>query len=252
MRAWGCIALALVNVSWLLLGTAARAELPAQCAVAENFTDPDFALPNTMAAIGKKKLTVLVLGAGSSTLQGAVQKAYPARLQDALRAGLPGVEVTVHSDAKQGRDAGHAVANLVQDLGAYRPALVVWQTGTVEAMKGLDPDEFSATLDKGIETAKAAGADVVLVNAQYSPRTESIIALGVYADHMRWAALRHDVPLFDRYGVMKLWAELGTFDFTAPTNKLDMAEHVHDCLGRLLAGLIMRSATSGGASSGAR
>jgi hypothetical protein len=41
---------------------------------------------------------------------------------------------------------------------------------------------------------------------------------------------------------MKLWAELGTFDFFTHTKKLDMAEHVHDCIGRLLSELILNSA----------
>ena len=57
-------------------------------------------------------------------------------------------------------------------LAAAKPALVVWQTGTVDAMQSVDPDQFSAALDQGINIARSAGADVVLVNAQYSPRTE--------------------------------------------------------------------------------
>ena len=54
------------------------------------------------------------------------------------------------------------------------------------------------------------------------------------------------VPLFDRFAIMKLWAELGTFDFTTATNKLDMAQHVHDCIGRLLADLVVEAAKPGG------
>ena len=41
-----------------------------------------------------------------------------------------------------------------------------------------------------------------------------MIALGTYADDMRWVALQQEVPLFDRFSIMKLWADLGTFDFT--------------------------------------
>ena len=63
---------------------------------------------------------------------------------------------------------------------------------------------------------------------------------------MRWVALQHEVPLFDRFNVMRLWAELGTFDFTNSANKLDTAEQVHDCIGRLLADLIVEAAKQGG------
>jgi hypothetical protein len=70
---------------------------------------------------------------------------------------------------------------------------------------------------------------------QYSPRTESMISLAAYADVMRFVALQREINLFDRFAVMQHWNELGTFDFYAATKKLDMAEQVHECIGRLLA-----------------
>jgi len=127
-------------------------------------------------------------------------------------------------------------------LAASKPVLLVWQTGTVDAMLGVDPDLFSQSLDKGIKIARSAGADVVLINAQYSPRTESMIALGTYVDDMRWVALQQEVPLFDRFSIMKLWGELGTFDLYSATKKLDIAERVHDCIGRLLADMVVSAA----------
>ena len=72
-------------------------------------------------------------------------------------------------------------------------------------MKSIDLDEFSVALDKGIDAAQAAGSDVGGSDQRpvRVPAPRSIIALGTYADHMRWVALRHDIPLFDRYGIMK-------------------------------------------------
>jgi hypothetical protein len=72
-----------------------------------------------------------------------------------------------------------------------------------------------------------------------------MIALGSYNEIMRWGALQHEVPLFNRFGIMRVWSDLGTFDFTTPTKKLDMAERVHDCIGRLLAELIVEAAKPG-------
>jgi hypothetical protein len=135
---------------------------------------------------------------------------------------------------------------LVPALAATKPALVVWQTGTVDAMDAVDLDRFNDTLERGIAIARKAGADVVLVNAQYSPRTESMIALGTYIDDMRWVALQHEVPLFNRFETMKVWADLGTFDFTGAKDKLDTARRVHDCIGRLLADLVTEAAKLGG------
>jgi hypothetical protein len=227
----------------IVLGAAPiRAELPPQCAVAQQLVSAEFALPRVAKAIKNKKLDVLVVGAGSSTLAGAEANAYPARLQVALTASLTGVEVKVHTDAQLGRTASAAMKPIVTGLATNHPALLVWQAGTVDAMRSVDLDEFSATLDKGIDAAHKGGSDVVLVNGQYSPRTESIIALAQYSEHMRWVGLRNDTPLFDRYSIMKLWSDSGTFDFMAHTKKLDMAERVHDCIGRLLAELVIKSA----------
>jgi len=238
MRTPGIVLLALV-----MAAGPAFAEHPAECRVAETQLDHNFQLPLVAKALAKKHVEILVLGAGSSTLPGqnGAAAAYPARLQAALTEKFPGVEIKVTTDVKSGRTAADAVKALMTGLKASKPTLVVWQSGTVDAMKAVELDAFNSALDRGIEAAHAAGSDVILVNGQYSPRTESMIALGTYADNMRWVALQREVPLLDRFSIMKLWAELGTFDFSTSTKKLDMAERVHDCIGRLLADLVVEA-----------
>lgn len=241
------IALAVMGLAWPVEAEP-KPEHPAQCRVAEHLVEANFPLPHTAAAIAAKKLDVLVLGAGSSVLPIAHgdEVSYPAQLRHALAEALPGVAVKVVTDVKARRTAAAMVKTLAPALAAAKPALVIWQTGTVDAMQGIDSDDFSDTLERGIGLAQAAGADVVLVNSQYSPRTESMIALGAYQEVMRWVALQHELPLFDRFSIMKLWADLGTFDLTTATNKLDMAEHVHACIGRLLSDLVVEAAKPAG------
>lgn len=235
MRSLGAILFALA-----VLPVPALADQLADCRSAESRVVAAFPLPQVARAITNKQLTVFVLGAGSSVLPGkeGAEKAYPARLQAALAEKYPGVAVKVETDVKRGRSAAEMSAKLVPLLAETKPALMVWQTGTVDAMRAIDPDQFSMALDSGVNAARSANSDVVLVNAQYSPRTESIIALATYNENMRWVALQQELLLFDRFGVMQLWAELGIFDFLSPTKKLDTAERVHDCIGRLLADLI--------------
>ncbi len=219
------------------------AEQPAECRVAEHQVENVFPLPSVAAAIAAKHLEILVLGAGSSLLPGTsgAHEAYPARLQRALAEQLPGVEVNVATDVKSKRTAAEMVKALPAALASAKPQLVVWQTGTADAIQAVDPDQFSQALDGGINIARKAGADIIFINQQYSPRTESMIALSTYAEDMRWVAVQQEVPLFDRFSVMKLWSELGTFDLYAATKKLDTAERVHDCIGRLLADLIIEA-----------
>jgi len=69
-----------------------------------------------------------------------------------------------------------------------------------------------------------------------------MIPLSAYLENMRWVALQREVPLFDRFGIMELWSELGTFNFFSAPNKLDTAVRVHDCIARLLADLIVEAA----------
>ena len=154
--------------------------------------------------------------------------------------------VKVTTDVKASRTATEMVSALKPAMAAAKPALMIWQTGTTDAVRGVEPDQFNASLENGIVIAQAAGADSILMNMQYSPRTESMIALGIYIENMRWVALQHEIPLFDRFSIMKVWAELGTFDLYSATKKLDTAERVHDCIGRLLADLIAEAAKPGG------
>ncbi len=239
------------SLALLMLAGEANAQppsgLPAACSVAEPQIENNFPMSQVARAIAAKRLSVLVVGAGSSLLPGTGgdKNAYPARLQAALQAKFPGVDVKVATDVKSKRSAADMVKAMVPALLAAKPALVIWQTGTVDAMQAVEPDQFSQALDKGINIARSAGADVVFVNPQYSPRTESMIALGTYAENMRWVALQQDVPLFDRFSIMKLWADMGTFDLNSATKKLDMAERVHDCIGRLLADLVAEAAKRG-------
>ena len=102
----------------------------------------------------------------------------------------------------------------------------------------------------GVEKLQEGGADVVLMNMQYSPRTESIVAIGAYADGMRWVAREREVPVFDRLAIMRHWYDAGQFDLYTATKDMKMAKSVHDCLGRALGATDHRRGASGSAARG--
>jgi uncharacterized protein YqgV (UPF0045/DUF77 family) len=224
-----------------------RASEADACVVSESLLPTDSPLPRVAEIAAKtKELRISVVGTASSVIPGeGPGSAYPARLEAALQARLPGVKVTVIPHAKPRQSAAEMVRELRSILVDDKPALVVWQTGTYDAVRGLDADEFRIALDEGVETLHAGGADVVLMNMQYSPRTESMIAIGNYVDNLRWVSREREVPLFDRLGIMRHWSESGTFDLYAASKDMATARRVHDCLGRLLATLIVDSAHLG-------
>ena len=82
------------------------------------------------------------------------------------------------------------------------------------------------------------------MNMQDGPRTDAVISTTAYADAIRWVGLEHAVNVFDRQSIMRQWSELGTFDLLAATKSLDTAAKVHDCIGRLLADLIIEAASA--------
>jgi len=224
--------------------TAAAADDGA-CAVAAALAQTDVGLPRVASAIHKtQRLDIAAMGTGSSILAGpgGTDLAYPARLQAVLSKRLNGVEVKVASYAKPRQLAADMVKELRKLLTGAKPALVIWQTGTADAIRGIDPDEFRQALDEGVGALQAAGVDIILMNMQYSPRTESMIAIHTYAENMRWVAQQHDMPLFDRFAIMKHWSELGTFDLSAASPNIETAARVHDCIGQLLADVIVEGA----------
>jgi hypothetical protein len=218
------------------------------CETGKSLIPAEAALPRAKAAVVQHhSLTILVLGTASSALPGPAgeKAAYPARLQVALAGLLPGVTVKVVSDVQPRQTAAEMMEQELRRIAEQKPALVIWQTGTVDAIKGVDPEEFRDILEQGVEMLQADGADVVFMNMQYSPRTDSMISVDAYAENMRWVAIQHEVPLFDRFALMKHWTELGTFDLYDASKNTDIAERVHDCIGRLLAGLIAGAVKDG-------
>jgi hypothetical protein len=227
-----------------LIGGGAYAKDTEGCITAAGAVAPDFAMPHVAEAIAKRRLDVVVIGSASSELAGPSGSniAYPTRLEVALSKLLPGVAVKVTTYARPRETAEEMENKLARIVAEAKPALVVWQTGTADAIRGVDPDDFRLALDDGIDTLQAAGVDTVFMNMQYSPRTEAMLAVTAYADAMRMIALQREAVLFDRFGIMKRWNEAGIFDLYAATRKTDVAEHVHDCLGRLLANVVVEAA----------
>jgi hypothetical protein len=220
-----------------------RAEdAPQSCDVPDNLLATESALPKVADALKAGKLDILVVGSRSSTIVSADSSAYPARLQAALQAALPKLSINLSVEIQVKKTAEEAVTAFPKLLEAKKPTLVIWQTGTVDAMRSIDPDDFRTAVDEGVVALQKAGADVVLINPQYSPRTETMISVPPYIDNLRVVAQEHDVPLFDRFGIMHHWNDQGDFDLFSTTHGIDLATRVHDCIGRALSKFIVDAA----------
>jgi hypothetical protein len=244
MRSSFGVVLGLTLLAGLAAAGFARAEDDVQtCDVPAYLLTTESVLPKVADAVrNARPLTVLVVGSRSSTIVSSDASAYPAKLQAALKEKLPSIPVNLSVELQTGKTAEEVDANLVKLVEAKRPTLVIWQTGTVDAMRAVDPDDFRGAVDEGVVALQNAGADVVLVNLQYSPRTETMISAPPYLDNMRVVAQQHDVPLFDRFAIMRHWNDAGDFDLFSTFHGTGMAKRVHACLGRALSKFVLDAA----------
>jgi hypothetical protein len=219
---------------------------PPACEVPAYLLSTESALPKVTDAVkGGRALNILVVGSRSTTINGSDTSAFPARLQATLKEKLPSIAVNVSVELQIKKTAEEAASGFVKLMEDKKPTLVIWQTGTVDAIRSIDPDDFRGAVDDGVAALQKAGADVVLMNLQYSPRTETMISAPPYLDSLRVAAQQHDVPLFDRFAIMQHWNEQGDFDLFSATHGLDLAKRVHDCLGRALSKFVIDAAHVG-------
>jgi hypothetical protein len=237
--------LGLTFLAGVLAAAPVRAEdAPQNCGeVPAYLLTSDSALPKVAEAVKSgRTLDILVLGSRSSTITTSEASAYPSRLQAVLREKLPAITVNVSVELQAKKTAEEIVAGLVKLMEGKRPTLVIWQTGTVDAMRSVDPDDFRSAVDEGVAALQNTGADVILMNLQYSPRTETMTSAPPYLDNMRVVAQQHDVPLFDRFAIMRQWNDSGDFDLFSASHGLDLAKRVHECLARALSTFVIEAA----------
>ncbi len=221
---------------------------PAACEVPDYLLSSDSALPKTAEAIKNgKSLNILVIGSRSSTLSvtssGASEAiAYPGQMQIALKEKLPSMAVNLSVEIQAKKTAEEVVPSLAKLVDDKKPNLVIWQTGTVDAMRSVDPEDFRTAVDEGVVALQEAGAEVILMNPQYSPRTESMISPAPYLDNLRVVAQQHEAPLFDRFSIMQGWSESGEFDLFSSVHNNELAKRVHHCLGNALSQFILAAA----------
>ena len=218
-----------------------------QCAVPPDLIASDPTLPGLAKRFHDRQPVVIVAIGGASTAgiaAGGPAAAYPQRLQEALARRHPGVPITVINKGIPRQTTLEMIQRFAADVLAAKPNLVIWETGTVDAVRAVEIDEFATALDGGITALRAGGAAVMLVNMQYSPSLASVIDFGPYLDALDRAADLDDVYLFDRYEIMRYWNDNGRFNVVdVPSGKqIALAGEIYRCLGETMAGAIDRAA----------
>ena len=238
----------LVAVSLLSAVGAARAgEAAAACAAPAEFTTPDTALEHVRAAIAAGG-PVNVLAIGSSSTVGSDARdpgaAYPYRMIEALRAARPGVTFRLDVRGGRGLTAGEMLPQLERALKDKHYALVIWQTGTVEAVGGMPPDALTDPLEQGRDLLLRAGTNLIVVDPRFSRFLRANVDLDPYESALEQVASVPGAALFHRFDLMHAWVDDGGIDLeSTPQDKREAAAvQLNACLGDAMARFVLTGA----------
>ncbi len=193
-----------------------------------------------------------VNGAASTTAPSAqvmtdhASNAFPERMAKALEAAVTGMKVNVTVRGGRGLSAADQLHLLQDGLQHGTFALVIWQTGTVEAVRNLPPSEFAQTLADGADSVATAGADLVLIDPQFSRFLQTNSNIEPYQQAFQQLGSLPGVLLFRRFDLMRTWVNDGQIDLerTPKGERKRAVERLHTCLGEHLARLVLSGARS--------
>jgi acyl-CoA thioesterase I len=209
------------------------------CSVPEDLAALDHPLPHVAARLAAGgPLTIVALGSSSTYGTGASspRHSYPSRLGIYLSEHYPNTAVRVINAGIGGEEAPAMAKRIDADVLANHPDLVIWQVGTNAVIRNADPTAIGEAVADGVRKIEKAGADVIIMNPQYAP---AMLKHPRYRDILHEidaVAYEGDVPVFQRFTVMRHWADEGL-----PLRKMLSRDHLHmtdvsyDCLARQVA-----------------
>jgi lysophospholipase L1-like esterase len=218
------------------------------CAAPAEFSRFDRPLLRTMRQLASgEPLTIVAIGSSSTAGAGASSPdaSYPSRLAVELKKRFPAQAITVLNRGVNGEETDNMIARFSTDVIAEHPQLVLWQVGTNSVLRDRPLAPHEVQLHEGIDELKATGADVVLMDLQYSPRVIAKPETPGMVEQIALTAKQENVDLFQRFAVMRNWFDaqhLGFDTFVSPDG-VHMNDWSYACVAKLLAGGLAEAAT---------
>jgi len=215
----------------------------AECAAPADLIQDDAKFPLLAQRLRNKEPVTIVAIGGSSTVGTAAgdgDAAYPHQLEMVLRSRYPGVSITVLNRGMVRATAAQMEARIEQDVIPEKPNLVIWEVGITDAVRSSELDAFAAVLQAGIARLQEARIEVMLMDMQYSPDTETVTNFAPYLDAVHQAGDIAGAYVFQRYAIMQHWSEVGSFKLSGvpKEERPRLATRVYACLGERLADAI--------------
>ena len=226
------------------------------CEMPPDLTTPSAPLTRVAAALAAKGgLDILALGSGSTVGESGASggpaltyrspdRSFPYQMAAALRAMRPAMHFNLTVQGGRNMTAEMMLPILRDQLAAHHYDLVLWQTGTVEAVHGLRPDMLRGVLQDGIDAVDGAHADLVLIDPQFSRFLRANTDLSPYETVLEQMSDTQTVTLFHRFDLTQGWVTSGQVDLErVDRDQRDKTiELLNDCLGQALARYVLAGA----------
>ncbi|WP_170159736.1 SGNH/GDSL hydrolase family protein [Calidithermus terrae] len=170
-------------------------------------------------------VTIVAVGTSSTEGVGASspKTAFPAVLQDLLKQAFPSSSVTVINKGQGGQVNQQLVVRLEQEVLALKPDLVIWQTGTNDAVNRTDLPAFKRSVTFALTTLRERGIEVILMDGQFFPEAAQSERYRRYQEALAEIADATGVPLVPRYTIMKHLVN----ELRLPFTRLLADDHFH-------------------------
>jgi hypothetical protein len=232
----------------------AAADSEPVCDIPSEFNTPSEPLTNVLAALAARhSLDILAIGSGSTVGDSggaggpdlafrSPAGSFPHKMVEALASMRPRLQVRLTTKGGRSMMAETMLPILQQELASHHYDLVLWQTGTVEAVHGIRPDALRAVLQDGADAVEKAHADLVLIDPQFSRFLRANADLSPYETVMQQMTGNPGVTLFHRFDLTQAWATgSGRIDVERVSREQRDKTIVllNTCLGQALAGYVL-------------
>jgi len=188
---------------------------------------------------------VVAIGSSSTTGLWVLNPAatFPEVMRRELMRLRPKSQVEAINSGRVGDTIPGNLARLDRDVLHHNPDLVVWQLGTNDVAWGGGTEGLGSQIANGISTIKANGADLILMDLQYSPFVLSSSRHLAMQALIAEAARQARVGLFSRFELMRRSVDAGVSPGALVSwDRLHNSADGYDCIGRALARAIHAAA----------
>jgi acyl-CoA thioesterase I len=203
-------------------------------------------LPRTAALLNAGgPLKVVALGSSSTSGLWVLNRArtYPEVMRRELARIWPDLEFEVLNRGRVGDTITRTLARLSREVLSYDPDLVVWQLGTNDVVWGGKPEGLKAQMVQGVRMLKSSGAELVLMDLQYTPAVLASYDHSTMQTIIADTAREEHVGLFSRFELMRRSIKAGISpNALVAWDGLHNSADGYECIGKALARAIYAAA----------